>query len=216
MKSKEKREDAPHKIGIKGWGALIILVVLFSGIFSGSGTFLKAFDLSNLVGSFGQIAGGLNFQGQGGVGAREGFLFALTLIPTTCVSVGFVRVCEGLGGMVAARKLFTPLLKPLLGIPGTSGIAFVASFTSSDVASFMTRKAVEEGHLTDSERTVFVAYQYAASAVIINTISTQAPLLPLISFAVGPIILFLWVFKVLGANIMRLIVRHDLRVKEAA
>ena len=132
-------------------------------------------------------------------------MFALTLIPTTCVSVGFVHVCEDMG----ARKFFTPLLRPLMGIPGTSGIAFVASFTSSDVASFMTKKAYQQGEITDRERTIFVAYQYAASAVIINTLSTQAPLLPIIKLAVGPVIVYLWIFKVLGANIMRLVVKKE-------
>ena len=207
MRKEEKNREQEHRIGIKGWGSLFLLIILFSGIFTNSGNFLKAFDLSNLIGSFGIIADGLNFEGQGGVGAREGFMFALTLIPTTCVSVGFVHVCEDMGAMEAARKFFTPLLRPLMGIPG--GIAFVASFTSSDVASFMTKIAYQQGEITDRERTIFVAYQYAASAVIINTISTQAPLLPIIKLAVGPVIVYLWIFKVLGANIMRLVVKKE-------
>lgn len=90
MRKEEKNREQEHRIGIEGWGSLFLLIILFSGIFTNSGNFLKAFDLSNLIGSFGIIADGLNFEGQGGVGAREGFMFALTLIPTTCVSVGFV------------------------------------------------------------------------------------------------------------------------------
>lgn len=73
----------------------------------------------------------------------------------------------------------------------------------------MTKKAYQQGEITDRERTIFVAYQYAASAVIINTISTQAPLLPIIKLAVGPVIVYLWIFKVLGANIMRLVVKKE-------
>ena len=83
MRKEEKNREQEHRIGIKGWGSLFLLIILFSGIFTNSGNFLKAFDLSNLIGSFGIIADGLNFEGQGGVGAREGFMFALTLIPTT-------------------------------------------------------------------------------------------------------------------------------------
>ena len=71
------------------------------------------------------------------------------------------------------------------------------------------KKAYQQGEITDRERTIFVAYQYAASAVIINTISTQAPLLPIIKLAVGPVIVYLWIFKVLGANIMRLVVKKE-------
>ncbi|NJB08537.1 hypothetical protein GSQ22_22785, partial [Clostridioides difficile] len=97
-----------------------------------------------------------------------GFLFALTLIPTVCFAVGLIDVVESMGGMKAASKIFNPLLRPLLGIPGIAGIAFVSSFTSSDVASIMTKELFESGEITDDERTIFVAYQYAGSAVILN------------------------------------------------
>lgn len=70
MRKEEKNREQEHRIGIKGWGSLFLLIILFSGIFTNSGNFLKAFDLSNLIGSFGIIADGLNFEGQGGVGAR--------------------------------------------------------------------------------------------------------------------------------------------------
>ena len=146
----------------------------------------------------------MNFQGQGGTGAKEGFLFALTLIPTVCLAVGFVDTVEHLGALKAAAKLFNPILRPILGIPGVAGVAFVSSFTSSDVAAFMTRELYESGRMTDEERAIFVAYQYAGSAVVLNTINTQAPLLPLILLAIGPVILIEVFCKLLGANLMRL------------
>ena len=108
--------------------------------------------------------------------------------------------------MKAASKIFNPLLRPLLGIPGIAGIAFVSSFTSSDVASIMTKELFESGEITDDERTIFVAYQYAGSAVILNTINTQAPLLPIALLALGPIILIEIFCKILGANLVRLII----------
>ncbi|OJT79965.1 hypothetical protein BM531_05580, partial [Clostridioides difficile] len=142
----------------------------------------------------------------GGTGAKDGFLFALTLIPTVCFAVGLIDVVESMGGMKAASKIFNPLLRPLLGIPGIAGIAFVSSFTSSDVASIMTKELFESGEITDDERTIFVAYQYAGSAVILNTINTQAPLLPIALLALGPIILIEIFCKILGANLVRLII----------
>ncbi|HBF4231370.1 TPA: hypothetical protein KON36_002905, partial [Clostridioides difficile] len=141
-----------------------------------------------------------------GTGAKDGFLFALTLIPTVCFAVGLIDVVESMGGMKAASKIFNPLLRPLLGIPGIAGIAFVSSFTSSDVASIMTKELFESGEITDDERTIFVAYQYAGSAVILNTINTQAPLLPIALLALGPIILIEIFCKILGANLVRLII----------
>ncbi|MDU9051291.1 MAG: nucleoside recognition domain-containing protein, partial [Clostridioides difficile] len=152
------------------------------------------------------IADGVDFMGKGGTGAKDGFLFALTLIPTVCFAVGLIDVVESMGGMKAASKIFNPLLRPLLGIPGIAGIAFVSSFTSSDVASIMTKELFESGEITDDERTIFVAYQYAGSAVILNTINTQAPLLPIALLALGPIILIEIFCKILGANLVRLII----------
>lgn len=200
--------DKENKVEIKGWISLFILILMFSGIFTKSESPLKALDLSNLIGSFGQIGEtGHNFMGKNGSGARDGFLFALSLIPTTAISVGLIDVVDSLGGLKAAEKLFTPILKPLLGVPGIAGLAFVSSFTSSDVAAVMTKELSEAGLLTDDEKTIFVAYQYQSSAVVLNTISTQAPLLPIVLLPLGPIIVFLFIWKLIGANIVRLIIK---------
>ncbi|MBU5313115.1 hypothetical protein KQI38_13810 [Tissierella carlieri] len=196
-----------NKVTWKGWLSLLGLIILFSGVFKDSDGVLKAFDFANLTGNFGEIYEGINFVGKGGTGAKEGLLFTLTLIPTVCLAVGLIDVVESMGAMDAAAKLFNPLLKPLLGIPGIAGISFVASFTSSDIGSFMTKELVEDGHMTDDERTIYVAYQYAGSAVVLNTINTQAPLLPISLLAIGPIILIEIVCKILGANLVRLIIR---------
>lgn len=195
-----------NKVTWKGYLSLFVLIVLFSGVFKDSQGFLKALDFANLTGSFGTIVDGVDFMGKGGTGAKDGFLFALTLIPTVCFAVGLIDVVESMGGMKAASKIFNPLLRPLLGIPGIAGIAFVSSFTSSDVASIMTKELFESGEITDDERTIFVAYQYAGSAVILNTINTQAPLLPIALLALGPIILIEIFCKILGANLVRLII----------
>ena len=198
---------AEEKVTWKGWVALFILIIMFSGVFENAEGPLKALDLSNLIGEFGTIGEGGNFRGTGGSGARDGFLFTLTLIPTTCLAVGLIDLVEHLGGLKAAAILFNPILRPLLGIPGIAGLAFVSSFTSSDIAAFMTKQLVEDGHMTDDERTVFVAYQYAGSAVVLNTNGTQAALLPIVLLPVGPLIVILWICKILGANLVRLIIK---------
>lgn len=201
------KSNETNKVTWKGYLSLFVLIVLFSGVFKDADNFLKAFDFANLTGSFGQIVDGVDFTGKGGTGAKDGFLFALTLVPTVALAVGIIDVVESMGAMKAAAKIFNPILKPLLGIPGTAGVAFVSSFTSSDVASIMTKELVESGDMTDDERTIFVAYQYAGSAVILNTINTQAPLLPIALMAVGPIILIEIFCKLLGANMIRLYIK---------
>ena len=199
-----KKKEQRNQVTIKGWLSLLVLCVMLSGVLKDVDGPLKAFDFINMTGSFGQIAGMGTFTGAGGSGAREGLMQALTLFPAICLAVGLIDVATELGAMKAAEKFFNPILQPLIGIPGSCGIAFVASFTTSDVGAVMTRELYRTGQITDSQRTIFASYQYAASGVILNTINTQAPLLPIVLFAVGPIILLLFICKVMGANVVRL------------
>ena len=66
-------------------------------------------------------------------------MFALTLFPTLMFALGCINVAESMGALRAAEKLFRPILKPFMGIPGATGLAFVSSFTSSDVGAVMTK-----------------------------------------------------------------------------
>ncbi|MEG0367102.1 MAG: nucleoside recognition domain-containing protein, partial [Coprobacillus sp.] len=130
-----------------------------------------------------------------------------TIIPAVCLAVGFLDVVEEYGAFKAAEKLFNPILKPLIGVPGSAGIAFVSSFTSSDVGAIMTKELYDTGQISDDERSIFAVYQYSASAVILNTINTQAPLLPIVLFPVGGVIGILFVMKIIGANLVRLYIK---------
>lgn len=197
-----------EKLTWKSWISLLFLIILFSGVFESSDNALRALDLNALTGQFGEIYEGLNFTGANGSGANAGFLFALSLLPITALAMGILDVVESMGAMDAARKLFSPILKPIWGISGNAGVAFIASFTSSDVTAVMTKKLYEEGQLTDDERTIFVSYQYSSSAVIGNVISTQAPLLPIIVYPMGAVIVMLVVFKTIGSTCMRLWIRR--------
>lgn len=210
-------EQKTNKVGIKGWLALLVLCIMFSGVLKDVEGPLKALDFSNLVGAWGKIGeSGQNFIGKGGTGAREGMMQALSLIPAIAFAVAIIDVVTQLGAMDAGVKVFTPLLRPLLGIPGECGIAFVSTFTSSDVGSVMTRDLYNEGKISEKERAIFTAYQYAGSAVVLNTINTQAALLPIILFATGPVIVVLFVCKLLGANLVRLILTlQEKKHKEA-
>lgn len=118
-------------------------------------------------------------------------------------ALGLIQVAESLGALNAAEKLFRPILRTIMGIPGVAGLAFISSFTSSDVGSVMTKGLYEDGFITDDERTTFVAYQYAGSAVITNTLGGGASLLPITVLPVGIIIAIIIFVKILGANIVR-------------
>jgi len=202
-----QQENKPNKVTWKGWLSLAILIATFSGAFADAGAW-RAIDFQVLTGQFGEISKGIIFTGKGGTGAREGFMFTLTLIPTVMFALGLIQVAESMGALLAAERLFRPILKPLMGIPGVAGLAFVSSFTSSDVGSVMTRQLVDDKLITDDERTIFVAYQYAASAVVTNTLGAGAAMLPISVLPVGIIIALEVVVKIIGANVMRLIIRR--------
>lgn len=198
-------DNKDYKVTWKGWVALFFLIVLFSGTMGAQEGCMKAFDLNSLVGAFGKSEGAkVAFIGTGGFGAKEGMLVGLSLIPTVMVAQGLLDVCESYGAIKAAAKLFQPILKPLLGIPGVAGLAFVSSFTSSDVGAFITKDMFENGLINDDERTVFAAYQYAGSGTVNNTIAAGAALVPISVLPVGAIIGLIVVVKILGANFVRM------------
>lgn len=191
------------KITWKSWCSLIVLVIAFSGIFAHSDTPMQAFDFQVLVGKFGQIASGGTFIGKGGTGADGGFLFALTLFPTVMFALGLINVAESLGALLAAEKIFRYILKPLMGIPGATGLAFVSSFTSTDAAAVMTKDLADNKLITDDERTIFASYQIAGSGLISNVFGSGAALIPICVCPVGVIIAVIFIVKVIGANLMR-------------
>ena len=198
------------------WGsyvAFVFAIVFFSGLLATSQEWYKVFDFTVLNGAFGKISGEASktftFRGVGGSGARDGFMFALELIPGVMLALGIVAVVEGLGGLRVAQNLLTPLLKPMLGIPGICGLALIANMQSTDAGAGMAKEMHEKGQISDEQRSIFIAYQSSASGMISNYFASGAALF---SFMLGPIILPLIVifsFKIIGANLMRLYLAFD-------
>ena len=194
--------DFEHKLTWRGWLSFAFIVISFSGIVA-SHPVLGAMDFQNLIGGFGKIGAADSFVGKGGTGARDGFMFGLTLIPTVMFALGMIRIVESQGALLAAEKLIRPVLRPLMGLPGVTGLAIVSSMTSTDVGAAMTKQLYEEGQLTDKERSIFVAYQYAASGVITNTFDCGAPLLSIAVLPIGLILAVEIFVKIVGANVVR-------------
>ena len=215
---------AERKVTIGCYIALAFAVVFFSGLMQ-SNEWYGVFDFTTLNGSFGQVAYGVtegadgavqaattSFRGTGGSGARDGFIFALTLIPTVMFALGMINVLEHYGALEAARKLLTPLLRPLMGIPGNSGLALIASLQSTDAGAAMTRQLKDEGHLTKRETDVFTMFQFTAGATIVNFFSSGAVLFTLtmadgslaVTSSIGLAVVVMFAFKIIGANLFRI------------
>lgn len=208
MANKEKQAENKEKIGIGAWLALIVLILVLSGAFRTAEVQSRCLTLpiwqARLDRSVTQVR---TSSARAAPARRTASWQASTWIPAVMFFCGLLGVFEQLGAFKASDILFRPLLRPLLGIPGKCGIAFISSFTGSDVAAVMTRELYEDGEITDDERTIFVAYQYAGSACINNTITGGAPLVAICPVALGPCIVIMFVCKLIGANIVRLILR---------
>ena len=255
----ESVSAAPRKAGIGAYIALIFAVIFFSGISVSKpvqdfGTVIaeklnvepqkvhdvfSVFDFNTLNGKFGKVLlpekadkpgehpG--NFSGDGGVGARQGFMFALTLMPTTLFAMGIIAVLEHYGALEAMRRLLQRILKPLMGIPGDTGLAMIASFQSTDAGAALTRALYDEGKINAQERDIFAMFQFSAGAPITNFLSSGAALLALTAAAavaggeaekvpttIGACLAVIFIFKVVGANLMRFYLRLIARKEEGA
>ena len=161
---------------------------------------------------FGSILDGGSFRGTGGSGARDGFMFALTLVPTCMFALGMINVLEHYGALKAARKLLSPLLKPLMGVPGTTGLALIGSLQSTDVGAGMTKNLMNSGEITEKEADTFTAFQFSGGALIVNFFSSGAVLFTLtntdgsmaVPTSIGLTVAVMFIFKIVGANLMRL------------
>ncbi len=200
---------------LSAYAALIVTIVFFSGALAGAPGILGSLDFTTVSGSFGKIAGDFTFLGKGGGGARYGFLFALSLVPGIMLALGVVEVAERMQALHAAQKLLTPLMKPLLGLPGSAGLALISSLQSSDAGAAMTKDLHDKGLLSEKEKTVFAAFQFSSASSVTVYLSMGVALFP---FLCVPHLLPLGVilfYKIAGTNLMRLYLHFAKRNREA-
>lgn len=161
-------------------------------------------DFTTLNGMYGTISEKINFLGKGGFGAMYGFLFAFSLIPGIMLALGIVEVAEKLDALRAAQKLLTPVMRPLLGLPGSAGLALITCLQSSDAGAAMTKDLYDKNLITDKERLIFSVFQFSSGSSITVYLSMGVTLFPFLSVShLIPLGVILF-YKVVGTNIMRL------------
>jgi len=224
-----------EKVGIGAYLSLLFAIIFFSGIMASdfakktvfttqqSQKVASVLDFNTLNGKFGTLLNSAtfsqdnkieskreNFTGAGGTGARQGFMFALTLIPTVMFALAMVAVCEYFGALDAMRQILTVVLRPMLGITGEAGLALIASLQSTDAGAAMTRALFDEGRITEEEKEIFVMFQFSAGGPLSNFLSSGAALLALssatgetIPVSIGVCLAVIFVMKIFGANVFR-------------
>lgn len=214
-----KSKSSNQKVRLSGYISLVVAILFFSGIFKDVTGPLSAFDFTNVLGSFGKLgeieegSGSLasSFRGTGGVGVKDGWLFALTLAPAVMFALGVVKIVEDLNGLKAAQKLLSPILKPFLGIPGVTGLALIASLQSTDAGAAMTKALYDDDLINENERLIFTGFQYSAGALITNYLSSGAALFVFLEVPIFIPLIISFIFKFVTGNILRFYTAHVLK-----
>lgn len=192
--------------------SLFMVIAFFSGICANGPQWLSAFDYSSILGKFGTIAGSAdNFTGHGDISVRSAFLFALSIIPGIILSLGVLSVAGYLGALNAAGQIFSFILKPLLGLPGSAAFAIISSLQSSDSGAVMTKDLYDQKIINKKQRCIFSAFEFSSG----GSIGVYLTAMPIISAHLNlPILLPLGIIlliKIVGANLIRtyLFIKHD-------
>ena len=212
--NKEQKQNSAQydpdqwKVGPKGFIALIVAILFFSGVLVNfpDMKWLSAFDFTTLTGKFGaiQATGKSTFVGSGGAGARGGFLFALSLVPSVMFALGMIEVLEHYGAIKAAQKCLTPFLKPLLGIPGLTGLALITDLQSTDAGAVLTKGLYDDKLITKKDLVIMGAWQYSGAGMIANYFMIGSALFANLTCALLIPFCLIFIFKFVGAIYVRI------------
>lgn len=205
QKEKNRITELPQ-VGPKAYAALVFAILFFAGLFAsveGMG-WLRAFDFSTLIGKFGTMTSDkATFVGAGGLSARGGFLFALSLIPSVMLAVGCVEVLSHYGALSAAQKLMTPLLKPIMDVPGLVGLTLITDMQSTDAGAAMTKELYDLKLVTKREHIIIAAWQYSGAGMINNYFAIAGALFGFMLVPIAVPLVIIFVFKFIGAVLCR-------------
>lgn len=201
--------NSTQKVSFGAYFALFFAIVFFSGLLMSFKqiNWLAAFDFNTITGAFGTMKEPVknSFLGAGGKGAREGFLFGFYLIPAVMLALGTIEILNNYGALRAAQVLLSPLLRPLMGVPGSTGVALVTDLQSTDTGAILTKQMYDEGAINEKERIVMISWQFSAAGTITNYFASGTALFAALTVPIITPLLVIVVMKFIGANITRLL-----------
>ena len=204
----QDKDEHALKVTPGAWIALAAVLLVFSGLFFKvkDMAWLGAFDFTTLGGSFGTMkdGGGSTFLGSGGLGAKAGFLFALSLVPTVMLALGLLEIFTHYGAIRAAHRLLTPLLKPLLGLPGYTGLALITDLQSTDAGAALSKELYDSKRITRKHVVIMGAWQYSGAGLINNYFAIGSALFASLTTPLIVPLLLMFVLKFVGAGLVRI------------
>ncbi len=203
----QDKDDPALKVTPGAWIALIAVLLVFSGLFFKvkDMAWLGAFDFTTLGGAFGTMKDGAGgtFVGSGGFGAKAGFLFALSLVPTVMLALGLLEIFTHYGAIRAAHRLLTPLLKPLLGLPGYTGLALITDLQSTDAGAALSKELYDSKKITRKHVVIMGSWQYSGAGLINNYFAIGSALFASLTTPLIVPLLLMFVLKFVGAGLVR-------------
>ena len=204
-----EQEKNEGRIGVVAYIALAVAILFFSGfLMKVEGMkWLSAFDFTTLTGAFGTMKDPAKntFLGAGGVSAKAGFLFALSLAPTVMLALGALEVLTHYGAIRAAHKMLTPFLQPLLSIPGKTGLALITDLQSTDAGAALTKELYDEGEITKKELTIMGAWQYTGAGLINNYFAIGSALFSVLEAPIIVPLFLMFIMKFVGGMFVRFV-----------
>ena len=187
--------------------ALILAVLLFSGIMANIAGYkwLSAWDFSTLMGKFGTMVTPEKntFIGTGGISARGGFLFALSLMPGVMLALGLLEILDHYGAIRAAQKLLTPLLRPILGIPGLTSLAMITDLQSTDAGAALTKELHANKQINMKELIIMTGWQYTGAGMINNYVTIGSAVFSALTVPILMPMILIFILKFVGGIIVR-------------
>lgn len=198
-------------VPLSGYLSLIVAIIFFSGLLMNVNgmKWLSAFDFTSLIGVFGTMKepAKATFVGDGGTSARAGFIFALSLIPTTMLALGFLEILTEYGAMKAGQKLLSPFLKPLLNIPGFTGLTLITDLQSTDAGAALTKDLYDDKLINEKEQIIIGAWQFSGAGAINNYFSSGSALFSMLTMPLIMPLFLIIILKFVGAFFVRIVLR---------
>lgn len=132
-------------------------------------------------------------------------MFALSLVPSVMFAIGCIEVLDHYGAIRAAQRLLTPLLKPLLGLPGLTGLALITDLQSTDAGAALTKELYDNKLINKKELTVMGSWQYSGAGLINNYFMIGSAVFSYLTVPLLLPLILMFVFKFIGAIYVRII-----------
>lgn len=199
--------ESKDRVGIAGYIWFIFAFCFFSGIFRNAPGALKLLDLNTYLGKFGTIVEGATagFVGKGGTGLNNLFATVLTIAPGVMFCLAVMEAVEYYGGLRAAGKIFNPILKPLMGVPGESSLVLISNLQSSDSSAALIKSLYDNKRINKKQREILTAYIMPGPALLGMMISYGVILAAYTNVSTGIIIVIVLAMKVVVSELMRFV-----------